>query len=254
MANLIDPLDKKQAEGIWFHARKMTDGRTTNAREVWKLIVAAAEKAEWKKIPVENTVLSWIRGWDQKVGDVPGDKMVLPWDDNWQADPQNVVALTLMSDVVREIVEISSEILREKSREPGQYINGFPKSVCDWAGKIRGFFDLELRHDCLALVYFAYLFGTLERYSLAMGEPIAEVSKAANQLLVRWYRTKRNPDLAPNKGTVANFAFLWDQRDQNDADLELQVINLMYGGFALLVPRDLADLKLITGNLAPNKT
>jgi hypothetical protein len=254
MANQIDLQDKNQAEGIWFHARKTTDGRTANAREVWKLIGAAAKKAEWDRSPSENTVLSWIREWDRKVRDVPGDEMVLPWDDNWQADPQNVVALTLMSDVVREIVEISAEILKEKGREPGQYVNGFPKSVCDWAGKIRGFFDLELRHDCLALVYFAYLFGNLERYSLAMGKPIAEVSKAANQLLVRWYRTKRNPDLAPNKGEVAGFAFLWDQQDHNDSELELEVINLMYGGYALLVPRDLADLKLITGNLAPNKT
>jgi hypothetical protein len=238
MANLFDQNDKQEAKAIWYLSRYKS------VRQIHKLICDKATQSRWDRVPSYNTVKDWInRDWKPNLREVPGAELVLPWGDYWNGNPQSVVALTLMSEIVRELWSSTEQIARDEERRLSvAWTGGFPKIVCEWVGRIKEFFDLDDRRECLALIYFAYLFGNLDRYSQSTNDHISEVTKAANRLLVHWYRTKREPEQAPISGTAAHFSFLWEQSEESIFVLGAEVLRLICGGFTLLLPSDLEEL------------
>ena len=221
MSNQFDPKDKEQARAIWYKHRKKQNGELRTVRDIWKLIADAAEKGMWdigKRVgkPTENTVRSWIKkDWAPTVMDLPEDKIVGPWDDDWGPDPARVRTLLVLFDLAGEIWK--GEKINDQGMGPK--FPGFPKLVCDWACKLSGFFDLQLKCECLVLLHFAYVFAADDQYSNTFGPPMT-FQDESSKMLMRWHKRHQEPDLTEKlrerEGVVV--IPLWEQDDWSVAE------------------------------------
>ena len=245
MSNQFDPKDKEQARAIWYKHRKKKNGELRTVRHIWKLIADAAEKGMWgigKRVgkPTENTVRSWIKkDWAPTVMDLPEDKIVGPWDDDWGPDPARVRTLLVLFDLAGEIWK------GEKINDQGMGPNfpGFPKLVCDWACKLSAFFDLTLRSECVVLLHFAYLFAADERYNKAFEEPMS-IREENSKMLMRWHKRHQEPELTQKifdeEGSVS--IPIWEE--SNEESMAWTVASHLKGEPWVLLPIDMGEVEI----------
>jgi hypothetical protein len=224
MPKLPAPEDKARAREIW--AEHL--GKGLGVRGIYNKIQEKFER-EIREPFSESTLRNWIKQWPVKPTE---DDLIIPlWDKSWGNNAQDIATLTHLYDVGRQVWEEFGEFATNRG------FTGLPRSVCKWGPKLAGHFDLTVRHECLALLYFAYVFGKLERYSEIHSVALSEISKSATRLLVLWAGTKNSPNLAPNKIIDSWFNFLWRQ-DERLTELEVCSVMLdeylLEGG--LLVP------------------
>ena len=216
MPKQTDIRDKNRARETWEQHRTRLNVRAIH-REIKKKF-----EIELREVPSETTLRNWIKEWPIK--DIPDDQTVPLWDPTWPANAQDIATLTQVYEVGRQVWDQHGSFVEHRG------FAGFPRSVSDWAPKLAGHFDLASRHECLVLIYFAHVFGRLERYSETHSVPLSEVSQSATRLLVLWAGTKNAPNLAPNKITRSWFGFLWDR---NERYTELTVNQVMRDEFVL---------------------
>ena len=247
MPKQTDIGDKNRSREIWEERRTKL-----NVRAIHREIKQKFER-ELREVPSETTLRNWIKEW--LIKDIPDDQTVPLWDKSWPKNAQDIATLTQVYEVGRQVWDQYGSFVEHRG------FAGFPRSICDWAPKLAGHFDLASRHECLVLIYFAHVFGRLGRYSETHSVPLSEVSQSATRLLVLWAGTKDAPNLAPNKITHSWFGFLWDR---DEGHTELLIIEVMLDEFVLecglLVP-DVIELDTFLDwsgenreNLAPNKT
>ena len=147
----------------------------------------------------------------QKLPDQTEDPVVKPWDEKWGNDPVRVRVLSILFDLASNICQ------RRGLTEAG--FEGFPNRVCNWACKLSGFFDLQLKCECLVLLHFAYVFAADDQYSNTFGPPMT-FQDESSKMLMRWHKRHQEPDLTEKlrerEGVVV--IPLWEQDDWSVAE------------------------------------
>jgi hypothetical protein len=174
--------------------------------------------------------LSWFTKrikdtWPKVVEPSTEDPVVKPWDENWGDDPVRVRVLSVLFDLASDICQ------RRGLTEAG--FEGFPNHVCDWACKLSGFFDLQLRSEGVVLLHFAYVFAADEQYTNTFGPPMT-FQDESSKMLMRWHKRHQEPGLTDklreSEGVVV--IPLWEQEDWSVAE-DVVARHLMPGAWVL---------------------
>ena len=140
MPNQIDGYVKERIKGIWQENPKATSRRIYQLAREHPLM----ERDDFK----ERTINNWVRVWKSELVPLEPDRMLEPWSEDWGHEAERIKTLLVLHDVARSVC-------LEFGITP---IGGLTEGVSHWACKLRAFFDLSIRLDCLMLLYFAYSF------------------------------------------------------------------------------------------------
>jgi len=177
MPKQIDEFIKERTQRIWYENRKKS--KTAIHQLVLKEF---GDPKDGGESPSYRTISNWIDKYPP--GDLPPDEPIDIWEKKW-SDPDSFRTLLVLIDTARSVC-----------REYGvKYFEGLTDRDGTWACRLRPFFDLESRLDCLVLLDFARMFAQEERFAKAMKNPMNSDSDVSRHLMA-WHWRNGEPELS----------------------------------------------------------
>jgi hypothetical protein len=151
----------------------------------------------------ERTVNNLVRKWKSELVPLEPDRMLEPWSEDWGHEAERIKTLLVLHDVARSVC-------LEFGITP---IGGLTEGVSHWACKLRAFFDLSIRLDCLMLLYFAYSFNREHRFAKEMKEPF-DLDTDVSKELMAWHWRDHESTLPDQSLEQEDTAPLWMQEEE----------------------------------------
>ena len=154
----------------------------------------------------ERTVNNLVRKWKSELVPLEPDRMLEPWSEDWGHEAERIKTLLVLHDVARSVC-LAFDITP---------IEGLTEGVSHWACKLRAFFDLSIRLDCLMLLYFAYSFNREHRFAKEMKEPF-DLDTDVSKELMAWHWRDHESTLSDQSIEEEGTAPLWMQEEEHVA-------------------------------------
>ena len=203
MPKQIDEFIKERVQRIWYENKKK------NKWAIYQTVLKVfGDPKDGGESPSYKTISNWIDKYPP--GDLPPDKPLDLWRNQWSGNPDRFRTLSVLLDTARSVcMDYNVEDFE-----------GLTDREASWACKLRSFFNLENRLDCLVLLDFARGFARDERFAKAMEKPM-NVDGALSRWLMAWHWRKGEPELSRKilkreRETIGAIP-LWTQGEENIA-------------------------------------
>ena len=177
MPKHIDDFIRERTQRIWYANKKKTKWA------IYQLVLKEfGDRKDGGESPSDKTISNWIDTYPP--GDLPPDEPIDIWKTKW-SNPDRFRTLLVLLDTARSVC-----------RDHGvEDFEGLTDRVASWACKLRPFFDLESRLDCLVLLDFARMFAQEERFAKAMNKPMSSDGDVSRHLMA-WHWRNGEPELS----------------------------------------------------------
>ena len=202
MPKHIDDFIKERCQRIAYE----NPGKTKWA--IYQLVLKEfGDRKDGGESPSYKTISNWIDKYPP--GDLPPDEPIDIWKNKW-SNPDRFRTLLVLLDTARSVC-----------RDHGvENFEGLTDRVASWACKLRPFFDLESRLDCLVLLDFARMFAQEERFAKAMNKPMSSDGDVSRHLMA-WHWRDGEPELShkilDRERETTGLIPLWTQGEENIA-------------------------------------